>query len=120
AGLSAHPARAVPPPPPLPPPTKPAPAPAGAQGHSAISTQHSALRIAPARHGGPDAYGYVYGDSSEPGGPAFSWIAATSVITALHHQHDFTTTVALPFPIAFYGGSYSSLMVSTNGQAHLF
>src|SRR5690349_17036010 len=39
--------------------------------------------VAPLRQGGPDAFGYVYDDSTDPGGPNFSWIAATTVISDL-------------------------------------
>jgi hypothetical protein len=69
---------------------------------------------------GPDAFGYVVDDSTEPGGPTFSWVAATHVITDLHGEDDARATVALPFPVNFYGSTYNSVIVSTNGNAHMF
>src|SRR4051794_2061707 len=97
---------------PLPP--KPGQPPADAQ--DGISVPH----VQPLRTGGPDAYGYVYDDSTDAGGPVFNWIAATTVISDLTGEDDYTTTVALPFPLYFYNSSYTALMVSTNGNAHVF
>jgi len=66
--------------------------------------------------GGPDAFGYRWVDSDAPGGPAFAWdeIAATGT-RVFGGADDSVATVALPFPFTFYGHSYQSVNVCTNG-----
>ena len=66
--------------------------------------------------GGPDAFGYHYVDSDAPGGPAFAWQEIAASGTRLFGSADDSTTrVALPFPFTFYGQTYDSLSVCTNG-----
>ena len=113
--LQAAPAAEVAAPPPPTPAAKKPPQRPDAQEQAAPDSQ-----LPPQRSGGPDAYGYTYDDSSEPGGPLFNWIAATQVISALHGGDDVTTTITLPFPINFYGATYNNTVVSTNGNLHMF
>jgi subtilisin family serine protease len=66
--------------------------------------------------GGPDAFGYRYVDSDAPGGPTFEWNEIAPVgVRLFGGADDSTTRVALPFPFAFYGQSYDSISVCTNG-----
>ncbi|MBI3189284.1 MAG: DUF1573 domain-containing protein, partial [Ignavibacteriales bacterium] len=69
--------------------------------------------------GGPDAFGYVWIDSDEPGGPAFDWIDISTVGTAIttwtgsDDDGHFITT--LPFTFPYYGNTYTSARIGTNG-----
>ncbi len=69
--------------------------------------------------GGPDAYGYLWKDSDEPGGPAYNWVEVSGVGTVIsswtNGQDDGYTKVALPFAFPFYGTSYNHLKICTNG-----
>jgi len=66
--------------------------------------------------GGPDAFGYRWVDSDALGGPAFAWQEVADVGERLFGgADDSTTTVALPFAFPFYGRSYTSVNVCTNG-----
>ena len=66
--------------------------------------------------GGPDAFGYAWIDSLEPGGPTFSWVDISATGTSVLLGDDAT---AGPFPIGFsfgfYGASFSNFYVSSNG-----
>ena len=77
--------------------------------------------------GGPDAYGYIWIDSNEPGGPTFNWVDISATGTSLDTNSAWVPTgtnrpndegfvaVALPFPFNYYGASYDSLYIGTNG-----
>lgn len=66
--------------------------------------------------GGPDAFGYAWIDSLEPGGPTYSWVDISATGTSVLLGDDATDG---PFPIGFsfgfYGGSYTDFYVSSNG-----
>jgi subtilisin family serine protease len=66
---------------------------------------------------GPDAGGYRWLDSDEPGGPVFAWldIRALGTPLALDGDDQSSAPIALPFPFPFYGNSFDSLRVCTNG-----
>lgn len=61
--------------------------------------------------GGPDAFGYVWDD-----GVAYEWLNGTSLIPGSACD-DCVFTVSLPFPVTFYGNTYTTIYVSTNGFA---
>lgn len=67
--------------------------------------------------GGPDAYGYTWIDSNEPGGPVFNWIDITTTGTAVTGLGD--DNVVGPFvmetdmPYYWYGRKF--LWVGSNG-----
>jgi hypothetical protein len=66
--------------------------------------------------GGPDAFGYVYVDSNEPGGPLFSWVDLSSTGTAIPFGDDTTHgPFALGFTFNFYGLDYTEVAASSNG-----
>lgn len=69
--------------------------------------------------GGPDAFGYMWIDSDEPGGPQFSWTdirpVGTQITSWTGSADDGQAIVALPFAFSFYGASYNSIKVVTNG-----
>jgi hypothetical protein len=69
--------------------------------------------------GGPDAGGYRWLDSDEPGGPAFQWIDLQTIGQPLGLDGDDETSapVALPFAFPFYGSAFDSIRVCTNGFA---
>src|SRR5262249_33222364 len=67
-------------------------------------------------NGGPDAFGYRWIDSDAPGGPLFEWQEIAPVGTRLFGSADDSTArVGLPFPFSFYGYTYDSVSVCTNG-----
>ncbi len=75
--------------------------------------------------GGPDAFGYTFADSAEPGGPVFAWtdISTTGTPVSLAAYgctgggagDEGRAAVALPFAFPFYGSSFSTVYVYANG-----
>ncbi|MBN1603674.1 MAG: hypothetical protein JW915_18830 [Chitinispirillaceae bacterium] len=68
--------------------------------------------------GGPDLFGYTWIDSDEPGGPVFTWTDITStgtLLSGLSNCDDCYTSAPIGFAFPFYGTSYSTMYVSTNG-----
>ncbi|HEY6572927.1 MAG TPA: S8 family serine peptidase, partial [Candidatus Eisenbacteria bacterium] len=67
--------------------------------------------------GGPDGFGYRWVDSDEPGGPAFSWMDITGSGSLLSLSGDDATSspVSIGFDFPYYGTTFSSLRVCTNG-----
>ena len=69
--------------------------------------------------GGPDAFGYYWIDSNEPGGPAFSWVDITGIGTNTGLAgDDQVLSFGLPWTFEFYGIGYNSVNVSSNGNVH--
>ena len=65
--------------------------------------------------GGPDAFGYRWIDSREPGGPVFDWIDITETGTALSGGDDITHRVLLSDIFEYYGIDYDTLSICSNG-----
>jgi hypothetical protein len=67
--------------------------------------------------GGPDAFGYLWIDSDEAGGPAFVWNDITSTGTQLTGLTDdsFVGPVNLGINFPFYANTYSQVYVGSNG-----
>lgn len=67
--------------------------------------------------GGPDIFGYRWMDSDELGGPVFSWtdIALTGTQVALTGDDSNAGPIPIGFNFPFYGNTFDSVRVSTNG-----
>jgi len=70
--------------------------------------------------GGPDLFGYVWKDSDDPGGPAFSWAEISGTGTAITTWtngtgDDGSVVVTMPTAFPYYGTNYSQLKICTNG-----
>ncbi len=67
--------------------------------------------------GGPDAYGYTYIDSDEPGGPTYDWVEINGVGTQITGLGD--DNLVGPFPIGFdfpyYWYTADQIYVGSNG-----
>jgi hypothetical protein len=74
-----------------------------------------------ADHGGPDEFGYEWIDSDEPGGPNYNWIDISLIGEPISWPGDaddgIATAIPIGFDLPFYGNTYSSLNVCTNGFA---
>lgn len=79
------------------------------------------LALAPlslfAASGGPDTYGYIWKDSSEPGGPVFNWIDITGIGIQVQGLAD--DNVVGPFVMQtnmpYYWYSRKNLWIGSNG-----
>jgi len=64
--------------------------------------------------GGPDAFGYCWIDSDTVGGPAYDWMdAASGTVVGSGDNERFL--IPIGFPFTFYGHTYDSVTVGTNG-----
>jgi hypothetical protein len=66
--------------------------------------------------GGPDAFGYSYTDSNEPGGPAYNFedISATGTPLSLGDDQ-MSGAIPIGFTFTYYGSGYTDVYVSSNG-----
>lgn len=89
-------------------------------GALALATIVAAFGLGPspagALSGGPDAFGYVFTDSAEPGGPAFNFedISGTGIPVFLGDDQ-VSGAVPIGFSFSFYGSTYPTAYVSSNG-----
>ncbi len=67
--------------------------------------------------GGPDAFGYLWKDSREPGGPAFDWIEIkdTGRRLSISSIDDGEETITMDRAFEFYGVPQSTITVGSNG-----
>lgn len=65
--------------------------------------------------GGPDLFGYIWMDSSEPHGPEFNWIEISAVGSSLAMSDETIVSVPLPFAFPFYGTAHNQVRVCSNG-----
>jgi hypothetical protein len=66
--------------------------------------------------GGPDAFGHVWIDSDEPGGPAVSWVDISSIGVEVSPGEDSYASAPIGFSFPFYEESYTSLFIGSNGM----
>ncbi|MBD3169045.1 MAG: hypothetical protein GF307_06150, partial [candidate division Zixibacteria bacterium] len=70
--------------------------------------------------GGPDAFGYTWIDSDEPGGPLFNWIDISEIGTPVSFSDlDDGNSQELPigFDFEYYGNTFNGINLCTNGWA---
>lgn len=69
--------------------------------------------------GGPDAFGYTFVSSHDPGGPGFFWtdISSTGALVYLSDDSYFHP-IDLPFSFQFYGASYNQVTIASNGAVY--
>ncbi|MFO7649790.1 MAG: hypothetical protein R6X13_00415, partial [bacterium] len=91
--------------------------PFGKLDNSARPTSAPKLEID--RAGGPDGFGYVYKDETEPGGPTYAWIDTVGAINTNITGDDSYGTVTIPFTFSYYGNAYTTIYPCTNGWAGL-
>jgi hypothetical protein len=65
--------------------------------------------------GGPDLGGYFWIDSDTTNGPPYYWVDISNSGTVLGNGDDARFSLTLPFNITFYGTSYNTIWVCTNG-----
>ena len=66
--------------------------------------------------GGPDFYGYYWTDSNEAEGPSYAWEDISIVGSALGLLDDsYSDALALGFDFDFYGNTFSTVRVVSNG-----
>lgn len=69
-----------------------------------------------AKTGGPDAFGTIFSDSTEPGGPIFLFEDIKESGSKLSLKDDeLSDAIPIGFSFSFYGSIYSSLHISSNG-----
>ncbi len=88
----------------------------GAPGPEASKNAPEAPGAAAERgRGGPDAFGYSWIDSNEPGGPTFAWVDIATTGTAVTLGDDAAVSVPLPFAFPYYGTDRTSVRIVSNG-----
>ncbi len=67
--------------------------------------------------GGPDGFGYRWSDSDQPGGPSFDWVelAGTAAPLLLNGDDQLSAPVPIGFEFPFYGATFGTVRVCTNG-----
>jgi len=68
--------------------------------------------------GGPDAFGYTFLTSADPGGPTAGWIdisASGTLVSGLADDNSAPAMITLPKPFLYYGTHLGSLKVGSNG-----
>lgn len=91
--------------------------PGGGEGASPLSEPPGVISLA---SGGPDAYGYYFLDSTEAGGPTYSWVEISGTGTQVTWtgggiDDGYSDAIGLGFPFWYYGTNYASVYVMTNG-----
>ncbi|MCF7918991.1 MAG: hypothetical protein K9N06_03635 [Candidatus Cloacimonetes bacterium] len=67
--------------------------------------------------GGPDAYGYMWYDSDEPGGPVYNWVDISTTGTQVSFTGNDTGTgfFDIGFSFNFYEEDYTQFRINPNG-----
>ncbi|MGB7063486.1 MAG: choice-of-anchor J domain-containing protein [Candidatus Zixiibacteriota bacterium] len=68
--------------------------------------------------GGPDAFGYRWIDSDEPGGPTFNWVEINTTGTQVSPSDDGNVgPFDIGFTFEFYGVEFTQFRIASNGFA---
>jgi|GEM_PF-1398066 len=68
--------------------------------------------------GGPDAFGYKWIDSDEPGGPTFNWVEINGIGTPVDVSDDGNVgPFDIGFTFEFYGVEFTQFRIASNGFA---
>jgi hypothetical protein len=67
--------------------------------------------------GGPDEFGYMWSDSFANDGPTYDWfnITRSGIKISDLKDDDFTGPIDIGFPFPYYGQTYETFFVSSNG-----
>jgi len=65
--------------------------------------------------GGPDLFGYRWKDNRDPNGPQFTWTSISTSGTPVTLTDDSYSTQSLNFSFPFYGNTYTSVELVSNG-----
>lgn len=68
--------------------------------------------------GGPDAYGYTWKDSNEPGGPTYNWIDISTIgtlVTGLADDNSSPSLLNMGFNFHYYWADYNKVKIGSNG-----
>lgn len=70
-----------------------------------------------AASGGPDAYGYTWTDSNEPGGPVYNWIdiSGTGNLVGGLADDNSIPFISMGMSFHYYWGDYTELKIGSNG-----
>ena len=75
--------------------------------------------------GGPDAFGYTFIDSNEPGGPVYNWIeiavpagGSGTFATGLVCDDCHIASIPLGFNFPFYGTNFTDISIASNGTVY--
>ena len=70
-----------------------------------------------AASGGPDAYGYTWADSNEPGGPVYSWIdiSGTGNLVSGLQDDNSVPFISMGMSFHYYWTDYTELKIGSNG-----
>jgi len=71
--------------------------------------------------GGPDDFGYIFIDNTEPDGPTFNWldICSTGVRIEPNMHYFMSDQLPIGFDFEFYGETYNSMWVNSHGSVHI-
>jgi len=86
-----------------------------AEAHEKGDFANEPRGFAGAGAGGPDAFGYIWMDSTEDNGPVFDWFEINGVGTRVPLEDESGRTVALPFGFPFYGDVKTQVGIASNG-----
>ncbi len=68
--------------------------------------------------GGYDSFGHIWIDSDDPGGPQYDWVEladGNGTEIPISGLNVISDPLPVEFPVSFYGSSYSTLRVCSNG-----
>ncbi|MCB9474433.1 MAG: hypothetical protein H6678_11530 [Candidatus Delongbacteria bacterium] len=89
-------------------------------GNSTTSSTYSYTVVEGNPPSGPDAYGYRIYDIDDAGeSHDFAWVDISGIGTLLTLGDDAASVITLPFPIVYYGNSFTQMSICSNGFVNL-